>query len=146
MESAASSVTQALGELVKAVNKLPNANNLVVEELSLDMGSMADQEMDALAQMILDAAKSLEASRNEVRSRPQPKAASQRELERLIRQGEIAEEVLAAAKQIADETNKLVGAAGVCQKERKASPTVGQRYRFAFPSHLCASQPLIQLV
>lgn len=133
IEEASSSVTAALSDLVKAINQLPNAKNLSVEELSTDKGSEADSEMDKTAKLILDAASKLDASRAEIASRKanaRNTTSSQAELDRLLRQGEVAEQILSAARAITSATATLVACAAVCQKERKQLPgPVGQRYR-----------------
>jgi talin len=128
-----SSVTAALSELVKAINQLPNAKNLSVDELSANKGAEADDEMDKTAKLILDAAKQLDASRAEIANRKanaRNTTSSQAELDRLLRQGEIAEAILAAARAITQATAQLVSCAAVCQKERKSEAgPAGQRYR-----------------
>lgn len=133
IEECSSAVTASLSELVKAINQLPNAKNLSVDELSNDKGAEADSEMDKTAKLILDAAKQLDASRAEIAARKaaaRNSTSSQKELERLLRQGEVAEAILDAARAITQATASLVGCAAVCQKERKEQPgAVGQRYR-----------------
>ena len=133
IEEASSSVTSALAELVKALNQLPNAKNLSIDELSSDKGAEADSEMDRTAKLIMDAAKQLEASRAEIAARKanaRSSTSSQKELERLLRQGEVAEAILEAARAITAATGTLVSCAAVCQKERKQQPgALGQRYR-----------------
>lgn len=133
IEECSSSVTSALADLVKALNQLPNAKNLSIDELSANKGVEADDEMDRTAKLILDAAKQLEASRSEIASRKanaRNSTSSQKELERLLRQGEIAEAILDAARAITQATGSLVSCAAICQKERKQQPgAVGQRYR-----------------
>jgi talin len=128
LEQCSAAVTGALAEFMTFVNKLPGAANMAVAELSGNMGSLADQEMEKTARLILDAVKQLDAARGQVQNRRAPQNASQRDLEKLIKQGEVAQEVLGAAKEIAEATGLLVNAAFSCQRERKSSPQ-GARYR-----------------
>ena len=133
IEECSSAVTASLADLVKAINQLPNAKNLSVDELSTNKGAEADDEMDKTAKLILDAAKQLDASRAEIAQRKanaRNSTSSQKELERLLRQGEVAEAILSAARAITAATASLVSCAAVCQKERKEQPgALGQRYK-----------------
>jgi talin len=128
LEQCSATVTSALAEFMSYVNKLPGAANMSVAELSGNMGSLADQEMEKTARLILDAVKQLDAARGQVQNRRAPQNANQHDLEKLIKQGEVAQEVLGAAKEIAEATGLLVNAAFTCQRERKSSPQ-GARYR-----------------
>jgi talin len=132
IESSAMNTTASIGEYVRIVNQLPNANNLQVEELSGNVSSLADQEMDKTAQLILQAVQALDYARASAQQRPQQAratATSQKELDRMIRQGQVAEQVIGAAREIAEATSHLVNAAYHCQHERKNNAQVGMRYR-----------------
>jgi len=120
LENASSKVTAATNQLVEALRKLPNAQNVTLEEKD-DLDKIAEEELRKCASIIAEAAKTLQNSKPE---RKTPKIPGV--LDRI----DIDTAIVDAAQAIANATGILVQQAYNAQRERvekKKQP--GQRYR-----------------
>eukprot|EP01130_Rhizamoeba_saxonica_P008405 TRINITY_DN3396_c0_g2_i1.p1 TRINITY_DN3396_c0_g2~~TRINITY_DN3396_c0_g2_i1.p1 ORF type:complete len:2486 (-),score=723.71 TRINITY_DN3396_c0_g2_i1:1285-8742(-) len=99
-------VTDSLYKFVSALNKLPGAENLKLEDDSKDIESVAEQELMNCANIIAEAAASL------LDLKPKRRGG-------LLNQDDINNAILTAAKSIAVATGRLIECASVCQSERK---------------------------
>jgi len=120
LENASSKVTTATNQLVEALRKLPNAQDVTLEEKG-DLDKVAEEELLKCANIIAEAAKALAAAKPE---RKAPKIPGV--LDRI----DIDFAIVDAAQAIASATGILVQHAYTAQRERvekKRQP--GQRYR-----------------
>jgi len=120
LENASTKVTTNINQLVEALRKLPNAQDIVLEEKG-DLDKLAEEELLKCANIIKDAAKMLEMAKPE---RKTPKIPGV--LDRI----DINTAIVDAAQAIAASTGILVQHAYTAQRERlekKKQP--GQRYR-----------------
>jgi len=119
IEEAGAKVATSMNTFLYALKRLPNTDDIVVEEPTADLDSIAEQELLRCAKVIADAAKSL------MEARPKKKGLANVSVD----QEDINEAILDAARMIAEATGNLVQKAAVAQQERRhAKQTGGNRY------------------
>eukprot|EP01128_Nolandella_sp_AFSM9_P012687 TRINITY_DN951_c0_g2_i2.p1 TRINITY_DN951_c0_g2~~TRINITY_DN951_c0_g2_i2.p1 ORF type:complete len:2415 (-),score=843.80 TRINITY_DN951_c0_g2_i2:361-7515(-) len=128
MENQSEKVTQSVNDLIYALRRLPNAENITLEEKGTDLDSLAEQELLKCAQIIADAAATLMQAR--------PKQRVVKKVPGTIDQQDINDAILDAASAIASATGLLVKAAAVAQGERvaKIKETPGQKKYMSDPT------------
>jgi talin len=110
LETDSELITASVNELIVALKKLPNTENITLEEkASLDLDAMAEQELLKCAQIIAEAARTL------LSAKPQRAV---KKVPGIIDQQDINEAILDAATAIATATGALVQAAANAQQER----------------------------
>jgi len=118
LEAAAEHVTAQVQALETALRKLPNSENLSVDE-GADLEMMAEKELMQAAKAIQEAAAMIMAAK--------PRTTAK--VDGIIDESDIQAAILDAARAIAKATANLVAAAAVAQKERRESRPKGQRYK-----------------
>jgi len=128
LEEDSDRITASVNELIVSLKKLPNTENISLEEkASLDLDAMAEQELLKCAQIIADAAKTL----LNAKPKREPKKTPG-----IIDQQDINDAILDAATAIATATGALVQAAATAQQERVrlVKETPGGRKYMADPA------------
>jgi len=119
VEEAGGKVATSMNTFIYALKRLPNTDDIVVEEPSQDLDAIAEQELLKCAKIIADAAKSL------METRPKKKGLANVS----VNQEDINEAILDAARMIAEATGNLVQKAAIAQQERRtANRQTGGRY------------------
>jgi len=109
LETSSGNVTANINNLVEALKKLPNAQNITLEEKGGDLDKKAEEELLKCAEVIRNAAKML------LSSKPAPK---EKKIPGVIDQMDINNAIIDAATAIAQATGTLVSHAYDAQRER----------------------------
>jgi len=121
LETASGKVTVSINNLVESLRKLPNGQNVQIEEKG-DLDKLAEEELLKCAEIIKNAASLL------LNSKPAPK---EKKIPGVIDEIDINNAIIDAATAIANATGTLVSHAYDCQRERnenKKKPG-GKRYQ-----------------